>query len=419
MEKWLITGANQLLTLQGAGRPKTGKEMNDLGIIEDGAVAVEKDTIIAVGTRKEVESEARKRWGSWEKVNHMDATGKVIMPGLIDPHTHLVYAGSREDELNMRLNGKTYLEILEAGGGILSTTQRTRAAGIDELVEQAKARLDRFLKNGVTTVEAKSGYGLSPEHELKQLRVTKRLNEEHPVEVVSTFMGAHAVPKQYQKQPDAYVRLITDEMIPRVVSERLAEFCDVFCERGVFSVEQSETILRAAKAAGLIPKIHADELEPTGGAELAARIGAISADHLLKASDEGIRALAKAKVVAVLLPGTAFFLMAPFADGRKMIDAGVPVALSTDCNPGSSPTESLLLMMNLACFHMKMTPAEVITAVTVNAAHAIGRADRIGSLEPGKQADLVVFDVPNYLHLTYHYGSNDVERVMKKGKWVV
>jgi imidazolonepropionase len=419
MEKWLITGANQLLTLQGAGRPKTGKEMNDLGIIEDGAVAVEKDTIIAVGTRKEVESEARKRWGLWEKVNHMDATGKVIMPGLIDPHTHLVYAGSREDELNMRLNGKTYLEILEAGGGILSTTQRTRAAGIDELVEQAKARLDRFLKNGVTTVEAKSGYGLSPEHELKQLRVTKRLNEEHPVEVVSTFMGAHAVPKEYQKQPDAYVRLITDEMIPRVVSERLAEFCDVFCERGVFSVEQSETILRAAKAAGLIPKIHADELEPTGGAELAARIGAISADHLLKVSDEGIRALAKAKVVAVLLPGTAFFLMAPFADGRKMIDAGVPVALSTDCNPGSSPTESLLLMMNLACFHMKMTPAEVITAVTVNAAHAIGRADRIGSLEPGKQADLVVFDVPNYLHLTYHYGSNDVERVMKKGKWVV
>jgi imidazolonepropionase len=419
MEKWLITGANQLLTLQGAVRPKTGKAMNDLGIIEDGAVAVEKDTIIAVGTRKEVESEARKRWGSWEKVNHMDATGKVIMPGLIDPHTHLVYAGSREDELNMRLNGKTYLEILEAGGGILSTTQRTRAAGIDELVEQAKARLDRFLKNGVTTVEAKSGYGLSPEHELKQLRVAKRLNEEHPVEVVSTFMGAHAVPKEYQKQPDAYVRLITDEMIPRVVSERLAEFCDVFCERGVFSVEQSETILRAAKAAGLIPKIHADELEPTGGAELAARIGAISADHLLKVSDEGIRALAKAKVVAVLLPGTAFFLMAPFADGRKMIDAGVPVALSTDCNPGSSPTESLLLMMNLACFHMKMTPAEVITAVTVNAAHAIGRADRIGSLEPGKQADLVVFDVPNYLHLTYHYGSNDVERVMKKGKWVV
>ncbi|QCV54744.1 imidazolonepropionase [Thermoactinomyces vulgaris] len=420
MEKWLITGANQLLTLQGAGKhPKTGKAMNDLGIIEDGAVAVEKDTIIAVGTRNEVESEARKRWGSWEKVNHWDATGKVIMPGLIDPHTHLVYAGSREDELNMRLNGKTYLEILEAGGGILSTTQRTRAASADELAEQAKARLDRFLKNGVTTVEAKSGYGLSLEHELKQLRVAKRLNEEHPVEIVSTFMGAHAIPKEYQQQPDAYVRLITDEMIPRVVSEHLAEFCDVFCERGVFTVGQSEMILRAAKAAGLILKIHADEIEPTGGAELAARIGAISADHLLKASDEGIRALAKAKVVAVLLPGTAFFLMAPFADGRKMIDAGVPVALSTDCNPGSSPTESLLLMMNLACFHMKMTPAEVITAVTVNAAHAIGRADRIGSLEPGKQADLVVFDVPNYLHLTYHYGSNDVERVMKKGKWVV
>lgn len=420
MEKWLIAGANQVLTLKGASkRPKTGNAMNDLGIIEDGAVAVENDKIIAVGPREEVETEVLKRWGSWEEVRYFDATGKVVMPGLIDPHTHLVYAGSREYELDMRLNGKTYLEILEAGGGILATTRMTQRASVEELKEQVKGRLDRFLKHGVTTVEAKSGYGLTVEHELKQLRVAKALNEEHPVDVVSTFMGAHAIPLEYRGNPEEYVNQIIGEMIPQVVSEKLAEFCDVFCEKGVFTVEQSEKILVAGKAAGLIPKIHADEIEPTGGAELAARVGAISADHLLKTSDEGIRALAKAGVVAVLLPGTAFFLMAPFADGRKMIEAGVPVALSTDCNPGSSPTESLFFIMNLACFHMKMTPAEVISATTINAAHAIGRADQIGSLEVGKQADLLVMDVPNYMYMQYHYGGSEVKRVMKKGKWVL
>ena len=420
MDKWLIAGASQLLTLKGASkRPKTGKAMNDLGIIEDGAVAVEKDKIVAVGSREEVEMKALKRWGSWEGVKHFDATGKVVMPGLIDPHTHLVYAGSREYELHMRLNGKTYLEILEAGGGILSTTRMTQKASVEELTEQAKARLDRFLKHGVTTVEAKSGYGLTLEHELKQLRVAKKLDGEHPVDIVSTFMGAHAIPVEYREKPEEYVKQIIEEMIPQVASQNLAEFCDVFCEKGVFTVEQSEKILLAGKAAGLIPKIHADEIEPMGGAELAARIGAISADHLLKVSDKGIHAMAKVGVVAVLLPGTAFFLMTPFADARKIIEAGVPVALSTDCNPGSSPTESLLFIMNLACFHMKMTPAEVIVATTINAAHAIGRADRIGSLEAGKQADLVVLDMPNYMYLQYHYGVSEVKRVMKKGKWVV
>lgn len=419
MGKWIIEKADQLLTLAGASlRPKTGAAMNELGIIERGSVAIEDDRIALVGTCEEVEAGMKQRWGSFADVKRWDATGKVVMPGLIDPHTHLVFAGSREEELSKRLNGVSYLEILAAGGGILSTTQQTRAASEDELIEASKARLDRFLAHGVTTVEAKSGYGLCLEHELKQLRAAEKLQQEHPVDIVSTFMGAHAIPAEYRQNPERYVDCVIHEMIPRVAQEKLAEFCDVFCERGVFTVDQSEQILLAGKEAGLVPKLHADEIESMGGAELAARVGAISADHLLKASDAGIEALSAAGVVAVLLPGTAFFLMAPFADARKMIDRGVPVALSTDCNPGSSPTESLPFMMNLACFQMKMTPAEVIAAATINAAHAIGRAHTIGSLETGKQADLVVMDAPNVACLQYHYGVNPVERVMKKGNWV-
>lgn len=419
MGKWIIEKADQLLTLAGAShRPKTGAAMNELGIIERGSVAIEDDRIALVGTCEEVEAGMKQRWGSFDDVKRWDATGKVVMPGLIDPHTHLVFAGSREEELSKRLNGVSYLEILAAGGGILSTTQQTRAASENELIEASKVRLDRFLAHGVTTVEAKSGYGLCLEHELKQLRAARKLQQEHPVDIVSTFMGAHAIPAEYRQNPEQYVDCVIHEMIPRVAQEKLAEFCDVFCERGVFTAEQSEQILLAGKEAGLVPKLHADEIESMGGAELAARVGAISADHLLKASDAGIKALSAAGVVAVLLPGTAFFLMTPFADARKMIDWGVPVALSTDCNPGSSPTESLPFVMNLACFQMKMTPAEVIVAATINAAHAIGRAYSIGSLETGKQADLVVMDAPNVACLQYHYGVNPVERVMKKGNWV-
>ncbi|MGA9173345.1 MAG: imidazolonepropionase [Thermoactinomyces sp.] len=420
MNKWLIHGANQLLTLSGANdQPKRGKKMSDLGIIEHGSVAIENDRILAVGSREEVEREARLRWGTLSGAKVLDATGKLVMPGLIDPHTHLVFAGTREYELEMRLNGSTYLEILQAGGGILATTAMTRSIAEVELKEQTMKRLDRFLLHGVTTVEAKSGYGLTLQDELKQLRVAKQVNEEHPVDVVSTFMGAHAIPEEYKENPEEYVRLVIEEMIPRVAQEGLAEFCDVFCEEGVFSLEQTECILTAAQKWGLVPKLHADELEPMGGAELAAKIGAISADHLLKVSDAGILAMAEAGVMAVLLPGTAFFLMAPYARARDMLDAGVPVALSTDCNPGSSPTESLPLIMNLACLNMKMTPAEVIAAATINAAHAIGKASEIGSIEPGKQADILILDAPNYAHLSYHFGVNLTDTVLKKGELVV
>ncbi|MED4987830.1 imidazolonepropionase, partial [Geobacillus stearothermophilus] len=349
----------------------------------------------------------------------IDAKGKTVTPGLVDPHTHLVYAGSREHEWTMRLGGATYMEIMNAGGGIHATTKATREASEEMLYEESKRRLDQFLLHGVTTVEAKSGYGLSLEHEIKQLEVAKRLDDTHPVDIVSTFLGAHAVPPEWKHDPDEYVRLIIDEMIPEVARLGLAEFNDVFCERGVFTPEQARLILEAGKAHGLTPKIHADEIEPYGGAELAAEVGAISADHLLRASDEGIRRMADGGVIGVLLPGTAFFLMTKAADARRLIDAGVPVALATDCNPGSSPTVSLPLVMSLACLHMGMTPAEAMAAATINAAHAIGRAHLVGSLEPGKKADLVIFNVPNYVQIMYHYGVNHVETVIKGGEVVV
>jgi imidazolonepropionase len=319
----------------------------------------------------------------------------------------------------MRLQGASYLEILEAGGGILASTKMTREASEEEMLVETRERLNRFLMEGVTTVEVKSGYGLTVEDELKQLRVSKKLHETHPVDIVSTFMGAHAIPPEYKQNSDAYVDLVIREMLPRVKKEGLAEFCDVFCEQGVFTVEQSERILEAGKRLGLTPKIHADEIKCLGGAELAAKVGAISADHLLQSSNHGIQELARSGVVAVLLPGTAFYLMAPYARARDMIDAGVAIALSTDANPGSSPTQSLQFIMNLACLNMKMKPAEVLTATTINAAHAVGRAEHIGSIEAGKQADLVMLHAPNYHFLQYHFGVNLVNMMMKKGEVVV
>lgn len=418
MSQWkYIRKAEQLITVAGASHtPKVGKQMSDLQIIEQGSVVIENDRIRFVGMDQDTEDFVR---SLDEEVEVIDATGKIVTPGLVDPHTHLVFAGSRERELEMRLNGSTYMEIHQQGGGIFSTMQETRAASFDQLFSESKQRLDRFLLHGVTTLEAKSGYGLSIEEELKQLRVSKQLDQMHPVDIVSTFMGAHAIPPEYQEQPDAYVQIVIDQMLPLVSKEKLAEFCDVFCEEGVFTVEQSRRILTAAKQFGLTPKLHADEIVPLGGAELAAKVGAISADHLLKVSETGIQNMAAAGVIGVLLPGTAFFLMTQPAPARKMIEAGVPVALSTDRNPGSSPTESLPLIMNLACLTMQMTPAEVITASTINAAHAIGRADQVGSIEVGKQADLVFFDVPNYAYLQYHFGVNWVHTVIKKGKVVV
>lgn len=412
-----IRHANQLVTLRGSSEaPLTKEQMNQLHIIEDGAVWVEDGRIQMADRDAVVAEHYRERI---MEATIIDASGKLVTPGLVDPHTHLVFAGSRENEFEQRLQGAAYMEIMQAGGGIHSTTRATQAANEQLLFEESLRRLDRFLIHGVTTVEAKSGYGLTLEHELKQLRVAKRLHENHPVDIVSTFMGAHAIPPSYKGNPDEFVRIVVEEMIPAVAESGLAEFNDVFCEHGVFTPEQSELILEAGKRYGLLPKIHADEIEPYQGAELAAKVGAVSADHLLRASDEGIRLMAETGVVAVLLPGTAFFLMAQSANARKMIDAGVPVALSTDRNPGSSPTESLPLIMNLGCLHMKMTPAEVLTATTINAAHAIKRGDLVGSIETGKQADLVIWDAPNYVYLQYNFGVNLVDTVVKKGEVVI
>lgn len=413
----LIKNASQVVTMAGhSERPAKREAMHELNIIENGSVLVQDGKVKAVGTLSELEQQYKEDVLVAEV---LDVTGKTVTPGLIDPHTHLVHAGTRENEYAMRLKGKSYMDIMNAGGGIHATTKATRGADFDQLYEESKQRLDTFFQYGVTTIEAKSGYGLSLEHELKQLEVAGKLNEDHAMDVVSTFMGAHAVPVDERDNPEPFVKRVIDEMIPEVARRKIAKFNDVFCERGVFTPEQSRRILEAGKAHGLVPKIHADEIESYGGAELAAEVGAISADHLLKASDEGIRKMAANDVMGVLLPGTAFFLMAEFADARKMIDSGVPVALSTDANPGSSPTLSLQFIMNLGCLKMGMTPEEVLTAATINAAHAIDCADRIGSLEAGKQADIAIFDVPNHLMLSYNYGMNHVESVMKKGELVV
>lgn len=417
MSKLYIKHANQLITLKGSSeQPLTKEKMSELHIIEDGAVLIEDGKIKAVGTTSELEGLFQ---GDLAGAETVDASGKVVVPGLVDPHTHLVYAGSRENEFNMRLNGASYMEIMNNGGGIHATTTRTREASEEELVKESLVRLDRFLLHGVTTVEAKSGYGLDWETEYKQLKAAEKVGALHPVDIVRTFMGAHAVPSQYKQDPDAFIDLVIEEMLPKVAEEKLAEFNDIFCEHGVFTPEQSRKLLEAGKRLGLTPKIHADEIEPYEGAELAAEVGAISADHLLRASDKGIQMMAEKGVIGVLLPGTAFFLMTEAARGRKMIDSGVPVAISTDCNPGSSPTCSMPFMMNLACMHMGLNPAEAITAATINAAHAINRGKEIGSIEEGKKADLLVLNVPNYMQMQYHYGMNHTDTVIKNGKVVV
>ncbi|CAI9396065.1 MULTISPECIES: imidazolonepropionase [unclassified Bacillus (in: firmicutes)] len=412
-----IKHAAQLITVEGhSEKPAKKQAMSEITVIENGAVLVQDGKVLDVGETSAIEAKYSELIAT---ANHIDATNKTVTPGLIDPHTHLVHAGTRENEYAKRLQGKTYMDIMNAGGGIHATTRATQEASFEQLYAESKARLDKFLTHGVTTVEAKSGYGLSLEHEIKQLEVAKKLQQNHHMDIVSTFMGAHAIPLADKDHPERFVDQVIDEMIPEVARRGLATFNDVFCERGVFTPEQSRRILEAGKEHGLIPKIHADEIEPYGGAELAAEVGAISADHLLRASSQGIEQMAERDVIAVLLPGTAFFLMAEFAEARKMIDRGVAVALSTDANPGSSPTLSLPFIMNLGCLKMGMTPEEVITATTINAAHAIGRADTIGSLEKGKQADITIFDVPNYLTLSYQYGMNHVDTVIKKGIPVV
>ncbi|AKO92182.1 imidazolonepropionase [Priestia filamentosa] len=412
-----IKHATQLATLAGEGKgPRSQEAMSELGLIEDGSLWIENGIIQAVGTTNELE----KRYA--EKLHTADiveASNHLVTPGLVDPHTHVVYGGSREREFEMRLEGATYMDIMNAGGGIHATARMTREAIEEELLEQTMSRLDSFLAHGVTMVESKSGYGMNLETELKQLRVMKELQQKHAIDLIPTFMGAHAVPPEFKGKEDEFVDYLIDKMLPIVAEENLAEFNDVFCEKGVFTPEQSKRILEAGKEYGLVPKIHADEIEPYGGAELAAKVGAISAEHLLKASDEGIHAMAKAGTIACLLPATALYLREEAAAGRKMIDAGVPVAISTDCNPGSSPTTSMPLVMNLACISMRLTPAEALTAATYNAACAINRQEKVGSIEVGKQADIVLWDVKNYQELQYLFGVNHVKAVWKKGVKVV
>ena len=396
----LIKNASQLVTLKGSNRPRIKGEMNDLSIIEKGSIAVEKGVIIDVGKNLKYRAD-----------QVIDAKNKVVMPGFVDPHTHLVFAGSREFELDWKLKGFSYMDIKKKGGGISYTVEKTRNASSKQLLLEATDRLNRMLTYGTTTCEAKTGYGLNTETELKMLKAQKKLDEFHPIDIVSTFLGAHAIPKEYDATD--YVGVVIDEMLPK--ASKYAEFCDVFCEKGFFSPKQSKNILEEGKKHGLTPKIHADEIVDTGGAALAAEVGAISADHLLHSNEQGIKQMIKQGVVGVLLPGTPFnLMMKEYTDARKMIDSGVPIALATDLNPNCY-VENMQFMVQLSCFNMRMTPAEALCASTFNAACAISKNDVVGSLEKGKQADIVVLDCPNYMFVPYHFGVNLVETVIKKG----
>ena len=397
----LIENANEILTLKGKNHPRIQSEMSELGVIKKGSIAIKDDKILDVGSNLKYKAK-----------NKIDAKGKIVLPGFVDSHTHVIFSGSREFELDMKLKGFSYMDILNKGGGIFYTVEKTRKSNINDLIEQSKIRLNNMLKYGTTTCEGKSGYGLNIETELKILKTQKILNDSHPIDIISTFLGAHAVPKECNI--DEYVDLIINDMIPKL--SNYAKFCDVFCEKGVFTVSQARSILNAGKKKGLIPKIHADEIIDTGGAALAADINAISADHLLRSSKDGLELMAKKGIIGVLLPATPFSLMMnEYANARNMIDTGIPVAIATDLNPNCW-TESMQFIIQLACLNMKMTPAEAITAATYNAACAIDLNNHIGSLEIGKQADIVILDCPNYMFIPYHYGINLVDRVIKNGK---
>ena len=405
MSKLLLTNIGMLATPQGSAAKK-GPEQGAIQILKDAWVLVEDGVIAQVGT------------GAAPAVADakvVDAGGNLVTPGLVDAHTHLIFGGWRQNELGMKLHGKTYLEIQNAGGGIQSTTNATRKATEEELTAKAAKALDEMMSFGVTTCEAKSGYGLALEHELKQLRAIRRLQEEHPMDVVATFMGAHLVPAEYKNDREAYVRLVCEEMMPAVKEQGIAKFCDVFCEADTFTVEEARRVLEAGLKNGLRPKIHADEIEAIGGSQLAGEIGAISAEHLIVCPPEGIASMARGGVIACLLPATSFNLGSTFAPARDMVTAGVPVAMATDFNPGSCPCLNLQFVINLGCLKYKLTPEEVLTAVTLNGAAAIDMADKVGSVEPGKQADLVIWDAPDLDYICYRVGSNLTRHVIKKG----
>lgn len=409
----LIVHASELLTMKGPCRARIREEMSDLGIIKDGAVLVKDGRIEAVGDTQTMSSKYSSRG-----VERIDASGRVVMPGFVDPHTHLVFSGTRESELDMKLRGMSYMDILGQGGGIHRTVRETRSATSDELFSQSSNRLRTMLEHGSTTVEAKSGYGLDRKTELRMLEVARDLGNRLPTDIVSTFMGAHAVPQEFAGEADGYIQFIIDEVLLDLPETGLAQFCDVFCEKGVFDVNQSRRLLLAARAMGFGLKVHADEFERTGGAELAAEVGAVSADHLAKPSDDGIMAMARKQVVGVLLPGTPFTsLEGEYAEARRLIDLGVPVALATDLNPNCW-IASMQFVVNLACYRMRMTPAEALVASTVNAAAAVRMERSVGSVEPGKKADILVMDVPTHLQIPYRIGSNLCSVVMKEGRVV-
>ena len=405
----IITNANELLTISGhSEKPKTGDQMDELGIIKNGWLAVSKDKIIACGNLKQVLAQI----STTSETIQIDATGKVVMPGFIDCHTHLVFGGSREAEFEQRIKGANYLDILRSGGGILNTVRSTRTASKAELIKTSSGHLDTMLEFGTTTVEAKSGYGLTIDSELKQLQVIKELNDLHPIDIIPTFL-VHTTPPEFSSSQE-YVDFVINSMLPRMQS--MAEYCDIFCEQDVFDIEQSRQVLTAAKNLGFKLKIHADQLNDTGGALLAASLYATSASHLDHISNVGIEKMADSGAIAVLIPGASFFLNSDtYPPALEMISKGVAVALATDFNPGSCPTESMQIILTLACLHMNMSPAQAICAATINAAHALDRADTIGSLEVGKQADIIILSVPNFKFIPYHFGVNNVETVIKKG----
>jgi imidazolonepropionase len=413
----VVENASELLTMERPGLegPRRGSDLREIGRVEHGAVAVAGEDIVWIGSGAELDSAVERT----PRTVRVDATGCTVCPGFVDSHTHLPFGGSRQDEFEARIAGKTYLEIAEAGGGIRSSVRHTRAATEDELTELTRGRLDLVLAHGTTTIECKSGYGLATEHELKQLRAIARAGEGHPVDTVSTFLGAHEFPPEFAGDRDGYVDLLVGEMIPAVAETGLAEFADVFCERGVFTPAQARRVLVAARDAGLVPKLHADEFAPSGAAELAAELGAASADHLSAVSEAGIRALADSDTVGCALPGTTFSCRIPPADARRLVDAGVALAIATDLNPGSCAIESMGVILGLASVQLSLLPGEAFVAATINAAHSIRRADRIGSLRAGKQADLLVLSVPDHRCVPYRFGTNHVRTVIKRGKVVV
>ena len=405
--KTIVTNIGMLATPQGSG-PRKGPEQGEIQILRDAWVLMEDGVIAQVGTGPAPAADET-----------IDAGGSLVTPGLVDAHTHLIFGGWRQNELGLKLHGKSYLEIQNAGGGIQSTTNATRQSTEEELTQKAARALDEMMHFGVTTCEAKSGYGLATEHELKALQVIQNLNSRHPIDLVATFMGAHLVPAEYKSNRAEYIRLVCEEMMPKVKEQGIAKYCDVFCEADTFTVEESRQVLEAGLKHGLRPKIHADEIEAIGGSVLAGELGAISAEHLIVCPPEGIASLAKGGVVACLLPATSFYLGAAFAPARDMVNAGVPVAMASDFNPGSCPCLNLQFVINLGCLKYKLTPEEVLTAVTLNAAAAIDMAGQVGSVEPGKLGDLVIWDAPDLDYICYRMGSNLTKTVVKKGRVVV